>query len=365
MRIGCRTSQTGHVNHRVSAAAVLIALTIVSLARAAPVAATLSVRRDGAENCPDGATVQASVERILGRSFRSRDDSPRQITAEITFRHSPRGLDAVVRARGARQGERTLTDPGPTCAALAQAVAVTVALLLDERPLQTEASPATSAPATPATSAPSAPATSARPAVQTSAPSAPPTPPPNPNPAPGATSRSARASPLFPIWAGFLTGVSLGQVGAPSFAPGLELGGDFLPSWSARVGAEFVLPRDRPLAPGVVAVSLLGGDVALCRALWQRELVFRTALCAEGSVAALHGTATGYPSTTSSTFLWVALGGRAELEGTIAQWFVWGLEASLLAPVRRQTFSIEPLGIAYESSPIGGAVRLRAALRLW
>ncbi len=103
----------------------------------------------------------------------------------------------------------------------------------------------------------------------------------------------------------------------------------------------------------------------MCRGLWQRKLVFRAALCAESSVAALHGSGTGYPSTTSSTLPWLAFGGRAELEGTIAQWFVWGLEASLLVPVRRQTFSIEPLGIAYESSPVGGGVRFRAAVRLW
>jgi hypothetical protein len=51
---------------------------------------------------------------------------------EVTFsRRADRSLRAVVNVSGALSGERVLTDPGPSCDELGEALAVTLALLLD------------------------------------------------------------------------------------------------------------------------------------------------------------------------------------------------------------------------------------------
>jgi hypothetical protein len=51
---------------------------------------------------------------------------------EVTFsRRADRSLRAVVNVTGALSGERVLTDPGPSCEGLGEALAVTLALLLD------------------------------------------------------------------------------------------------------------------------------------------------------------------------------------------------------------------------------------------
>jgi hypothetical protein len=111
-------------------------------------------------------------------------------------------------------------------------------------------------------------------------------------------------------------------------------------------------------------VTLVAGRAAFCRWLLQLPGALRAALCADAAVGSLRGAGHGYTSNTSESMPWVAFGARAEVEATRGM-VVWGLEAALLAPTRRQTFSVEPYGIASDSSPVGGDIRLRAGVRIW
>jgi hypothetical protein len=259
------------------------------------------------------------IERILERPLElPSTGSSRPIVVEVTFRREIGGYTAEVRLSGERAGERLLHDAGPTCSALADATAVTIALALDERAAATEA----------------------------------------PSPAPAPPQR-------FPVWAGATVGIGFGYVGAPSFAPGVEIGGDPLRDFPLRLGGVLVLPRDNSLPPGGVEVSLIAGELALCRALWRVTLVVRANVCADAQFGSLRGAGYGFPMTTASALPWIAVGGRLELEGASLSPFVWGFYGSLLAPTRRQTFSIESLGIAYDSSAVVGTIALRAGVVLW
>jgi hypothetical protein len=268
------------------------------------------------------------VEQILERPLTLPPTEPnRRIAVEVAFHAGAGGYTADVVLTGAERGERTLRDAGPTCTALADALAVTIALSLDDRASPEQASPA-----------------------------------PTERPSPP---RASEPEPRFPVWAGATAGAGFGQVGAPSFAPGIELGADVARDFPLRIGAMYFLPRDNALSPGGVRVSLLAGEIAMCRALFRLALVLRTNACADLQIGSLRGEGYGVASTTSAALLWIAAGARLELEGASLGPVVWGLQGSLSAPVRRQTFSIESIGIAYDSSAVVGTVALRAAVRLW
>jgi hypothetical protein len=267
------------------------------------------------------------VERILERPLVLSSSVPsRRVAVDVAFRRGTDGYTARVRLSGEKQGERELRDASATCAALADAAAVTIALSLEDRAPEGEA-----------------------PSVTAERP-----PPPEPE-----------AEQRFPVWAGATAGVGFGQVGAPSFAPGVELGADALREFPVRLGGVFVLPQDNPLPPGAVRASLIAGEGAICRALFRLALGLRTSACADLQIGALRGEGRGFPSTTSAVLTWIAAGARLDVEGASLEPFVWGVQGSLLAPLQRQTFSIESLGIAYESSAVVGTVAVRAGVRLW
>jgi hypothetical protein len=284
-------------------------------------------RTKEAAGCPDQETLQRLVERILERPLALPPaESSRRVAVEVAFHRDADGFTAEVRLSGETRGERALRDASPTCAALADAAAVTIALSLDDRAQADEA---------------------ARVPAERPPPLAP------------------EAEQRFPVWAGATAGVGFGQVGAPSFAAGIELGADALRNFPVRIGGVFVLPHDNPLPPGGVHVSLIAGEVAVCRALFRLALAFRTSACADLQIGALRGEGHGFASTTSGALTWTAAGARLDLEGASLGPFVWGLQGSVLAPLQRLTFSVESLGIAYDSSAVVGTIAVRAGVRLW
>src|SRR4051812_24967108 len=97
-------------------------------AGAAPLSASFTVTRLAeASDCPDADALDATVKGILGGA------AARELVvrADVEFARDALGYRAVMHLRGAKQGERTLTDSGPTCVALGRAVGITMALLLD------------------------------------------------------------------------------------------------------------------------------------------------------------------------------------------------------------------------------------------
>lgn len=82
-------------------------------------------------SCPDTYSVTERVRALRpnGLAFGTGDAAPR---LAITFVRLPDGaFSAVVRASAPIEGERSLSDQGKGCSALGEAVAVTIALLLD------------------------------------------------------------------------------------------------------------------------------------------------------------------------------------------------------------------------------------------
>src|SRR5450432_2493224 len=82
-------------------------------------------RGPGAEECPDAPTLIARIAAIRGRA-----GAPGSASYDVGFSHTADTFTAVIRG-GDGESQRVLEGRGLTCAALAQATAVTLALLFD------------------------------------------------------------------------------------------------------------------------------------------------------------------------------------------------------------------------------------------
>jgi hypothetical protein len=289
----------------------------------------LSVTREpGAEGCPDTEALAEHVRQVRGQQATSAT-----VAYHVTFSHRGGVYRASIHV-GSAQGARVLRDRGATCASLEQATALTLALLLDsdasELPLEEpeEAPP------------PAAPLPSVRTRDEThTAEDAPP----------------SRADVNFMLAAG---GAGLSGVLSP-LAPAVvgELGigvGRF----RAHVGALWVPQQTLDLAPGTVNETLLSGVARMCLAPWQGPRL-RLDLCSGVYVGLLQVQANGYTRNDEASKAWLALPLELALLTTASPIGV-EIGASALLPLRRNDFSIDNLGVAYESWPVGLLVSLRA-----
>jgi hypothetical protein len=291
-------------------------------ARAEPLPVTLSVSRTAAaQGCPDEVGLGALVEATARRPRVDAQAVP-GIAAEVGFDRSEERFRAMVRLSGAKTGERELTDTGPDCAPLAQAVAITLVLLADHGP-DTVAAPLPTAP--------------------------------RETPAPSAW-RAARVS--------LVGGAGLGLVGPASLDVSVGFSAERRSGWGLAGDVFLVAPQRTALPPGDVRVWLLAVEVGLCRAaLDGPHMLVR--VCAGGAAGWLDGRAFGYPTSQSNGFPWFAASARLGLGGPIAGRLRWIGQAELLVPLRRQTFSIDNLGVVWESRPVGGRLDLGAEVSWW
>ena len=109
---------------------VLSALLTLDVDARAQGAEALSVERGiGAEDCPDVDMLSAHIAKIRGRAGVSSSAS-----YSVSFSHTGDAYTAVIRSGPNGESQRVLEGHGPACAALAQAAAVTLALLFDSGP---------------------------------------------------------------------------------------------------------------------------------------------------------------------------------------------------------------------------------------
>jgi hypothetical protein len=252
----------------------------------------------------------------MGRPLVAPASSPGSgLSVDVFFARSGEGFRATLKMRGPKAGERLLEDAGPSCAALAEAVSVTVALLLDLEP--------------------------------------------RPEPVAAPAPDSGRGG-----WIGIAAGPVLGQTAAASLgfgpAAGLQLA-----HWSIELGGTETMARSTSFAGGSVRVGLTSGFVQLCRMIDVAGLRVRTGVCARGMAGQLRGEGEGYPSTQSARLPWIAAGAGLRVGGAWGRRLIWGVTALLEVPLRQQTFSIENAGIAYESSPVAGALAGELGVRLF
>jgi hypothetical protein len=155
---------------------------------------------------------------------------------------------------------------------------------------------------------------------------------------------------------------SFGVIGP--FAPALsgELGLRTA-RWRAGLGAQWLLPQRRALAPGSVRETLVTAAVRGCYAAWRGPADLRLELCSGLWLGSLSARADGFTRDASASELWLAW----PIELTLAQStgpIGWELIATAILPVRRRDFAIEGAGSAYRSAPIAALLCLRA-VGLW
>lgn len=295
---------------------VLVAWPCTVLAQVQP--QVVVERSAGAEECPDGPTLGARVEQILGRPTAATRRSYR-----VLFSRSGDMLTAVIRPIAESTEARELESRGGTCDALTQATAVTLALLFDVDFTEAEA----------AASAPS-----------------PPAPPPVRHPP---ALRSSTAGSLS-VGGGEAVGF------ASPVAPALlgEIGVDAA-GWRIRLGALWTVPQTLALGRGRVRQSLLTETTRICYA-WHRIKSWRFDICSGVFVGGMTGQAIGYSQNGQGTSPWVAFPfevGAAATWGTVG----WEVGAAAVAPLRPDEFSIESVGISYRAPPIGALFAVRAS----
>lgn len=351
--------------HALAFAAALSTASAAGTASGQPTLPKLSVRRaPDAADCPDAAALTASVERQMKRPalepLEPRDPpapTPEgQAEAGLIDVHvlrSQGGYSATVQANGRT---RQISDPGPTCAGLAEALAITLAILLDSEETPPPPPARTAEPPVPAPT-PSAPAPALRASLS----------PPLPSPAP-ARSTSLLVTPGVAGTAGLVGPLTLG------FTGDVEL--HLPPSLSLGAGMFWIPTRSIDFAKGRVDVYQVAGVLRGCMDVLgspgspDSPESARAALCAHAAAGALHGEGVGYFEPGSATRPWFAFGVGAVVEGPIWKRLGWSARASLMIPVVKESFSIENVGgqpevTAFEPSRMGVVVSVGPRVTIW
>ena len=306
-------------------------LALASHAAAQPVPLSVS-HEPGADDCPDALDLLARIERIRGAP--PRVDQP---AYRVAFTRDAAGLHAVI-SSSESAGERLLDDAALQCSALAQATAVSLALLFDAdaRARGTARLSAVTPAATPAATPSVTPASTA------------------PQASAAAYGQPDLSAPRASI--ALAGGALLGVTRPLAAAFGLELGLD-KGRFGLRVAAHYAVPQDLDFASGEVREALLAGSLEGCFAAWS-SAGLRLEGCAGGILGALRAEAEGYAEDRRRTRLWSALAFDARF-GLVPDPLGASLVLALLVPLRRQDFAIDGAGVAYASEPLAVLLSLR------
>jgi hypothetical protein len=296
-------------------------------------------RAAGAESCPNAEWLAARIEAIRG--------AKEQAHAEyrVVFAQAGEQFAASITA-GSPGRRRTILSRRPTCVALGEATAVTLALLFDSDLLQKEQQEE----------------------QQGQQQEEPHQPQHQPEPGPSlVTPAVARdASPPALRAASLSVGAAglMGALGSFSLTGTAEIGGA-IGRWRAGVGVLWTLAQDHMLGPGRIREELLSGLARACYSPWQRHNV-RVDFCSGAYAGAMTGDASGFSSNGRQTRFWLALPAEVALAYQPTRYLAWELSAAALSQLRRNDFGIDGLGAAYRSPVVAGLLSLRGvALRLW
>ncbi|HEX4353413.1 MAG TPA: hypothetical protein VHZ95_10870 [Polyangiales bacterium] len=290
----------------------LLVIASASVARAEPEA--LQVERSGAEACPDAAQLQARIEAIRG--------GPLDASSPYTVRFGRTGDAYSAVIEGQTGNERTLTSNEATCDALAQATALTLALLFDAAPPPSAATKPPVAIIPPPSAASPAPIERRRDRLSL------------------ALGAAALIGILRPIAPALLADVSL-----------------TLERFRFAVAALWVPRQTISLAPGRVSQSLWSADGRACIAPWLAP-PFRLDACSGALVGAIHAEGHGFTEDRERTRTFIALPFELSL-GYVGNSAGVELAAGLIVPLTRHEFAIDGLGAAYHPPPLAAMISLR------
>ena len=287
--------------------------------------AFLSVTREaGAESCPDTAALAEHVERLRGHQATSEPS-----TYRVSFSYRGGVFRADIRV-GQSSGVRVLRDRRATCASLEQATALTLALLLDSDardlpPEKEEPEPL------------------------------PPLEPPAPQPPPRAphATRDNMANLSLSLGGAGLFGVV--QPVAPAVLGDLGIG---VNRFRTSIGVLWMPEQTVDFGPGQLHETLLSGVARMCLAAARTNQV-RLDLCSGIYAGLLKVHAANYTRNDSVDKAWLAVPLELAVSTTSSPLGVQ-VSASALLPLRRNDFSIDKLGVAYDSWPVGMLLSMRA-----
>ncbi|WP_437307696.1 hypothetical protein [Sorangium sp. So ce388] len=324
-------------------------------------------RGAGAESCPEAARLVERVEQLRGRP-----ETGASGVYLVSFTRGADGLHASIRS-GSDARELRDRSGSRSCAALEQATAVTLALLLDsdarepssqepESGARDETAPAREAPA-PAREAPAPAQEAPAPAREATAPS-----PaalaetslerPEPTGAGGEqkdqASSSEHGAARLTLAAGATGLFGVVRPFAPALSAELGIGGA---RFRAAIGALWLVPQTLEHGPGELRETMLGGVVRACFAV-AGSAALRLDVCSGVHAGQLTVAASGYTRNDVAEKPWLAVPlelSLASLAGPL------GLDvgAAGLLPLRRSDFSVDGVGVAYRSAPVGVLVSLR------
>lgn len=303
----------------------------------APRASLVVIRGDGAERCPDAPALAAQVRRIVGADVLMAPAEAEAQTAsvdswlQVALTRDVAGYRAQISAFGRRQGTRTLEDVGPSCASLAEAVAVTISIILD--PYADSALPSAPLPAT------------------------------EPQGAPASAPPNASPPPLF-LSVGSGISFSLLAHTQPLIAAGLGI--QPVPRWSFALGGVLVLADRVASAGGDVDLHLAYGYLEGCTHARVRATLSLD-WCARPLLGVLSGSGRGFRNSFSRRAPWVALavGPRASFE--LGRSWAWLFESQLITPLLRPAFDVRSDGQqaeVFRSPSVAGAFSLALRGRL-
>lgn len=292
-------------------------------------------RAEGASDCPGEDGFKKAIERVG-----TQPEGPRpsgSLTLDVRIQRVGDDYRAEIHARGRKTGLRTLEVPGPTCSALTDAVAVTLAILMD-REIREDAEPLPEEPPKPEPVPTAAPIVDQPPPVEPTKPA-----------------RSGRPRASSPISTGL--GLSLGGAmthGLPLGWSGMATGGFWVRHDRLDVGVSgFWAPaKEAELEPGSVDVRLLGVQLRACGRVWGQWQRLHLAGCAEAAMAQLQGQGQGYATDRVQRRPWYALGASARLGMPILGPIEGAISAGVLAPLQQESFSVDRVGQAYETDVI-------------
>ena len=300
----------------VALAGLLLAVFFGGEARAWP---RLSVARGaGAQGCPEADALRQQVEAVLGRPVFASEPVDTGFDIEIGAIDDG-GFVATIRVTGARRGQRTLRDTGPGCEGLGDAVALSVAMMLDGR-------------------AP----------IESPAPPPPTTPPVEP-----ARRDEPRPSSTLRVWV--VGGATSGLLTSPSPYIG---GGVELLRGQALVGLGAIwTPEQRiSLGPGAVAVGLTALKARGCV-----RVVPAVAGCGLLGAGYFRAVGVEYKQNDTVAPLWVAAGLGVQIGSRVAGPVGWTLQLDGLASLREQRFWVDEVG----TTPPLPRVGVMLAAGLW
>lgn len=313
----------------------------------------LSVTRGaGAEICPDAARLIELVEQLRGRP-----ETGASSVYLVDFTRDADGFRASIRSGS---GARELRDRSRSCAGLEQATAVTLALLLDSDARE----PSAQAPEAGAGAEPSPAAEAAAPAPEAPAPSreAPAdTALARPEPAEPGGGAPVDEAPSLERGATRLT-LAAGAAGlfgvVRPFAPALsaELGIGRA-RFRAAIGALWLVPQTLEHGPGELRETMLGGAVRACFAT-AGVGALRFDVCSGVHAGRLKVAASGFTRNDAVEKTWLAVPIELSL-ASLAGPLGFEVGAAALVPLRRDDFSVDGVGVAYRSPPVGALVSLR------